>query len=90
MLDPVGYFGLIPKPSDTSNDLNSCFQKKDFAMAKAKCMEIKYQIYVEQDTIIEPKKNDRHQSTTFAFWDGDFEALSVLQRLMRAKCETKF
>ena len=81
---------MITKPSDTSNDLNSCFQKKDFEMAKAKCVEIEDQIYVEQDTITEPKKNARHQSTTFAFWDGDFEALSVLQRLMRAKCETKF
>ena len=90
MLEPIGYLGLITNPSNSSNDLNSGFEKKDLAMAKAKRVEINDQMYVEQDTITEPKKNNRHQSATFAFWDGDFEALSVLQRLMRAKRETKF
>ena len=87
MLEPMGYLGLMTKPPDSSNNLNSCFQNKDFAMTKAKCVEIEDKMYVEQDTITQPQKLGRHQSATFGFWSSDFEAVAVLQRLMRADCE---
>jgi len=61
MLEPMGYLGLITKPSDSSNDLNSCFQMKDFPMATAKCVDIKDQMYVEQDTMSPKRMIDINQ-----------------------------
>ena len=58
-------------------DLDASFQEGDSAIVEAKCTEIVIRLSAMLDTLAKFRKEGRDQSSTFAYWDSFFEAVSA-------------